>query len=543
MVVFSNKAYNAIIRESFDKDPVETGGILLGHILDNGVWIVMEVLPPGIKCIFERAYFEYDDAFVNYLAQSVANQYKIPLELLGLWHRHPGSMDVFSSTDDGTNTTFALQNPSGVISGLVNIDPQFRLTMYHMENPRNVVRQYNRPNYERIDVEVGDDIIPEEYFQLKYYDGEGSNLNPFVERSHTRMSRSVRTEGTGHRTINEDPLDIRNTIQGNLNREDENYVEAQDETPSWMNDLTKIWNILKKNKIMSMIALILVIVSIFSFKTAIDWCKSGIETVVSWVSDDDKKEPSISKDEITLKVGDDFTLTAENVTKDDKVGWKSSNESIATVNKKGKVHAKDEGDVEITLIVNGKEVDVCQVEIEEVKLEKPKTPNYKLSAEEITLEINKTEVLTLEGAEDVSEITWTSTDNSVATVDKNGKIKPEKVGQTTITATIGDKEYACKVLVESDTETEIADEVIIELPGWKKSGTASLAITAKPYKMDFTTSREIDTKLLNFRSEDTSIATITREGLVTPVKVGKVSIVVSYDGKDQDTLLLTITEK
>ena len=182
-------------------------------------------------------------------------------------------------------------------------------------------------------------------------------------------------------------------------------------------------------------------------------------------------------------------------------------------------------------------------EIEEVKLEKPKTPNYKLSAEEITLEINKTEVLTLEGAEDVSEITWTSTDNSVATVDKNGKIKPEKVGQTTITATIGDKEYACKVLVESDTETEIADEVIIELPGWKKSGTASLAITAKPYKMDFTTSREIDTKLLNFRSEDTSIATITREGLVTPVKVGKVSIVVSYDGKDQDTLLLTITEK
>lgn len=543
MVVFSNKAYNAIIRESFDKDPVETGGILLGHILDNGVWIVMEVLPPGIKCIFERAYFEYDDAFVNYLAQSVANQYKIPLELLGLWHRHPGSMDVFSSTDDGTNTTFALQNPSGVISGLVNIDPQFRLTMYHMENPRNVVRQYTRPNYERIDVEVGDDIIPEEYFQLKYYDGEGSNLNPFVERSHTRMSRSVRTEGTGHRTINEGPLDIRNTIQGNLNREDENYVEVQDETPSWINDLAKIWNILKKNKIMSLIALILVIVSIFSFKTAIEWGKSGVETVISWFSDDDKKEPCISKDEITLKVGDYITLTAENVTKDDKVGWISSNESIATVNKKGKVHAKDEGDVEITLIVNGKNVDVCQVEIEEVKPEKPKTPNYKLSAEEITLEINKTEVLTLEGAEDVSEITWTSTDNSVATVDKNGKIKSEKVGQTTITATIGDKEYACKVLVESDTETEIADEVIIELPGWKKSGTASLAITAKPYKLDFTTSREIDTKLLNFRSEDTSIATITREGLVTPVKVGKVSIVVSYDGKDQDSLLLTITEK
>ncbi|MDC2216142.1 Mov34/MPN/PAD-1 family protein [Bacteroides thetaiotaomicron] len=169
MIVFSDRAYNAIIRESFDKDPDETGGILLGHILDNGIWIVMEVLPPGYNSTLKENYFEYDDAFVNYLAQSVANQYKIPLELLGLWHRHPGSMDVFSSTDDGTNTTFALQNPRGVISGLVNIDPQFRLTMYHMENPRNVVRQYTRPNYKRIDVVVGDDIIPENYFEYRYF--------------------------------------------------------------------------------------------------------------------------------------------------------------------------------------------------------------------------------------------------------------------------------------------------------------------------------------------------------------------------------------
>lgn len=37
MVIFSDKAYNAIIRESFEKDPVETGGILLGHALDNGM--------------------------------------------------------------------------------------------------------------------------------------------------------------------------------------------------------------------------------------------------------------------------------------------------------------------------------------------------------------------------------------------------------------------------------------------------------------------------------------------------------------------------
>lgn len=538
MVVFSNKAYNAIIRESFDKDPVETGGILLGHILDNGVWIVMEVLPPGIKCIFERAYFEYDDAFVNYLAQSVANQYKIPLELLGLWHRHPGSMDVFSSTDDGTNTTFALQNPSGVISGLVNIDPQFRLTMYHMENPRNVVRQYTRPNYERIDVEVGDDIIPEEYFQLKYYDGEGSNLNPFVERSHTRMSRSVRTEGTGNRTINEEPLDIRNTIQGNLNREDENYVEPQDENPSWMNDLTRIWEILKKNKIMSLIALILVIASIFSFKTAIEWCKSGVETVISWVSDDDKKEPCISEDEVTLKVGNDIILTAENVTKDDKVTWSSSNKSLATVDNKGKVLAKKEGDVEITLTVNGKHVDSCQIEIE-AESGKPETSNYKLSAEQMTLKVNETGVLTLEGAEDISEITWTSTNNSVATV-ANGKVTAKQVGIAKIIASIAGKSKECKVEVKPIDEPAKTDDVTIKIPGYKDSGTASLELTVSSWNVEILTTGPLKKDLIKFVSEKPNIATVTPDGIVKPIALGTTNIVVSYNGQEQDTLSLTI---
>lgn len=542
MVVFSNKAYNAIIRESFDKDPVETGGILLGHILDNGVWIVMEVLPPGIKCIFERAYFEYDDAFVNYLAQSVANQYKIPLELLGLWHRHPGSMDVFSSTDDGTNTTFALQNPSGVISGLVNIDPQFRLTMYHMENPRNVVRQYHRPNYERIDVEVGDDIIPEEYFQLKYYDGEGSNLNPFVDRYHTRMSRSVRTEGTGHRIINEEPLDIRNTIQGNLNREDENYVEAQDETPSWMNDLTKIWNILKKNKIMSLIALILVIVSLFSFKTAIEWGKLGVETVISWFSDDDKKEPCISKDEITLKVGDNITLTAENVTKDDKVDWKSSNKSIATVDKKGKVQAKKEGDIEITLIVNGKDVDICQVEIEEVKSENPKTPIYKLSAEEMTLEVNKTGVMTMEGVEDVSEIEWTSDDSSVAIV-SNGEVTAIQAGTTNILASIAGKSYKCKVKVEPKEEVKEVEDVRIIIPSYQNSKKGEFSLSAMTtYTFVPRITGNAVKELIQFSSDNPEVATITNSGKVTLKALGTVKITVSYNGKEQDTFMLTIKQ-
>ena len=124
-IIFTNEAYNAIIAETRDISPNETGGILLGHILDNGIWIVMEVLPPGPDSIFQRSYFEYDERFVNYLAQSVATKYEHKLSLLGLWHRHPGSMDIFSGTDDVTNRTFAGLNPQGAISGIVNIDDCF----------------------------------------------------------------------------------------------------------------------------------------------------------------------------------------------------------------------------------------------------------------------------------------------------------------------------------------------------------------------------------------------------------------------------------
>ncbi|MBO4698316.1 Mov34/MPN/PAD-1 family protein [bacterium] len=159
VIVFSDKAYNAIIDETFRKHPLETGGILLGHVLDNGAWIVMEVLPPGPNSVHQSAFFEYDEKFVNYLANSVASKYEIPLSMLGLWHRHPGSYDEFSSVDDGTNLKFAKLSKVGAISGLVNIDPEFRFKMRHVTDPLH---------YEVVNFEVGDDIIPSEYFTLKY---------------------------------------------------------------------------------------------------------------------------------------------------------------------------------------------------------------------------------------------------------------------------------------------------------------------------------------------------------------------------------------
>lgn len=159
-VVFSQRAFNAIVTEVQHKDPVETGGILIGYVLDNGARIVVENIPPGQSATHQWGYFEYDEKFVNYLSNVIARQYVGNLQVLGLWHRHPGNLDTFSSTDDETNLLFAHDYPYGSISALVNIDPTMRITMYHVDQ---------QGRYTKIDWYVDDgETIPKRYLQLWY---------------------------------------------------------------------------------------------------------------------------------------------------------------------------------------------------------------------------------------------------------------------------------------------------------------------------------------------------------------------------------------
>lgn len=151
-VVLSSQAYLSMISETYTFRHIETGGIYLGVIRDN-IWYVLEIIDPGYqKTQRTHAYFEYDVEYVNHLANVRKRLYGKDLKLLGLWHRHPGSFDRFSSTDNETNTRFAQLLPKGAISALVNLDPDFRITMYHVTLPLNYSRIKN--------VVIGDSHIP-----------------------------------------------------------------------------------------------------------------------------------------------------------------------------------------------------------------------------------------------------------------------------------------------------------------------------------------------------------------------------------------------
>ncbi len=159
-VIFSDRAISAVMAETAEKIRTETGGLFLGKVVGEN-WYIIEAIDPGPNSVFEVAYFEYDQPYVQHLINKVANLYQSQLDLIGLWHRHPGSFDQFSGTDDGTNTAYAQMRPQGAISALVNLDPHFRLTMYHVSQPCT---------YTKIGYQVGNALIPTEF--LAYHTPE-----------------------------------------------------------------------------------------------------------------------------------------------------------------------------------------------------------------------------------------------------------------------------------------------------------------------------------------------------------------------------------
>jgi len=143
---------------------------------ENDNWYVIEAIDPGPKSVFQAAYFEYDQKYTEHLINKIARIYQAKLTLIGLWHRHPGSFDEFSSTDDGTNSDYAKLSPYGAVSVLVNIDPKFRITPYHVAWPLR---------YTKITYKTGDELIPEHLLQLKKTEHSLEYINNYAAQSYT----------------------------------------------------------------------------------------------------------------------------------------------------------------------------------------------------------------------------------------------------------------------------------------------------------------------------------------------------------------------
>ncbi|MDE6737153.1 MAG: Ig-like domain-containing protein, partial [Treponemataceae bacterium] len=167
--------------------------------------------------------------------------------------------------------------------------------------------------------------------------------------------------------------------------------------------------------------------------------------------------------ELSLEVDETETLVPTITGTDSKaVTWKSSDETVATVDSNGKVTAKKKGAATITVTLTADKTKTAMCDVTVVEKDEVMPDGVTLNKNNLSLKIGSTETLTatITNTTDVKNeyktITWTSSDEKVATVDKNGKVTAIDAGTATITATTqNEKKATCTVTVTAQTTTPV----------------------------------------------------------------------------------------
>ena len=166
----------------------------------------------------------------------------------------------------------------------------------------------------------------------------------------------------------------------------------------------------------------------------------------------------------TLTEGDTITLSAEvlpyDTTYSKNVSWSSSNEAVATVSADGTVTAKSAGTAIITATSENGMTASCTITVEKKFI--PITEVY-LDKSSATLTEGDTATLTAtvlpENTTYSKDVSWSSSNVAVATVDLMGKVTAKSAGTAVITATSENgKTASCTVTVnKKNTYTGLRD--------------------------------------------------------------------------------------
>jgi len=245
-------------------------------------------------------------------------------------------------------------------------------------------------------------------------------------------------------------------------------------------------------------------VSVSSYRSRSPW--SGFKDIVAI----ETVKVKLNKTKVTLEKGETVKLKSTftpSTFPDRSVTWKSSNKKVATVTSSGKVTAVNTGTASITCTSNvtGAKA-TCKVTVgygsvtlntTQAYIEKGKTITLKATVEPTTLEDKR--------------VTWTSSDEDIATVSSSGKVKGVKYGTATITCTskATGASATCKVTV-GKVVVSITDVTI------KKSRGVTLEATVYP--------TSLTDKSVKWTSSDKTIATVSAGGKVKGIAAGTATI-------------------
>ena len=194
------------------------------------------------------------------------------------------------------------------------------------------------------------------------------------------------------------------------------------------------------------------------------------------------------------------------------LSYTSSNTDIATVDSTGKVTAKGIGTA--TIMISAEETDNYEAAApKEITVTVSKAAQT-ITASDLTLAYLKTGTITISGNK--GELSYTSSNTDIATVDSTGKVTAKGIGTATITISAG----------ETDNY-EAAEPKSITVTVTK----AAQSITASNLSLTFPNSGKITASgnkgSLSYRSSNTAIATVDSAGKVTAKGAGKATITIT----------------
>ena len=256
---------------------------------------------------------------------------------------------------------------------------------------------------------------------------------------------------------------------------------------------------------------------------------------------------SLNPSEIELVKGetsDPLAVTFDPADTDDskELTWTSSDDTVATVDENGAVTAVGRGTAMIRATLNANESVYAECEVTvSVPLE-----SITLTADKETdrLEVGDTVNLTVgynpEDTTDDEKVTWTSSDDTVATVDENGVVTAVAGGTATITATSvanADISATCDIKVlkhtESITLSQIEDMILM-----KNESSDPVTVTFNPADTD-------DSKTVTWTSSKDTVATVDENGVVTGVAEGTATITATVkagEGTTSASFNVTVNE-
>lgn len=203
-------------------------------------------------------------------------------------------------------------------------------------------------------------------------------------------------------------------------------------------------------------------------------------------------------------------------TSDKSLIYRSSNNKVATVNKKGQIKAKKYGKATITVInkksrKSAKCLLIVGQYVSKIKLSKNKVTLNNGKATKLKSKVTNKKAI-------YKAIQWKSTNTNIAKVNSNGVVKALKRGTCYVIAVAKDgsrKSAKCKVTVRQ-LVTKLSYNKATQKAEVYKNKTIKFAVTVVP--------SNANNKKLTYSSSNKKVATVNSKGVVKGIKAGTVTI-------------------